>query len=114
MAFDDLARHMASRDKRVLSKAASADEMVAEAAQRHRSQARQRDLILGPALLVGGLVGLVLALLTLADALDPKPNPMRPPEDGTIHFPTFLITASAGATITGLKWTLRGLRGRST
>ena len=35
MGFDDLARHMASRDKK-LSKATSADELVAEAARADR------------------------------------------------------------------------------
>ena len=57
MGFDDLARHMASRDgkKKLGEQAGNADQLVAEAARVDRRMSRQRDLILGPLLLVGGL-----------------------------------------------------------
>ena len=114
MGFDDLARHMASRDKKALSNATSADEMVAEAARVDRGMSRKRDLIMGPLLIVGGLFASVLVFLFLSDFYDPTPNPQRPPGPNTITVPTIMIVGGLISLGLGFKWTIRGLRGRST
>lgn len=61
MGFDDLARHMASRDGKKGSASTDPAQMLAEAAQSARRMQRMRDLILGPILLVGGIVVGLLA-----------------------------------------------------
>jgi hypothetical protein len=114
MGFDDLARHMASRDKKALSKAASADQMVAEAARADRRQSRSRDLILGPLLLAGGLVAQVIVCLFLFDFYDSTPHPQRPSsEPESIRVPVIFLVGGFIAIGIGFKWTVRGLRGRS-
>jgi hypothetical protein len=115
MAFDDLARHMAARDGKKMAQAqpASIDQFMAEAADADRRMNRKRDLILGPILLVGGLVMLTLFAFYLMDALDPTPNPQRPPSGNSFLVPTGATVAAAGMVIVGLLQTIRGIRGRS-
>jgi len=115
MGFDDLARHMAARDgKKPKAGAANIDNFVAEAAELDRQLARKRDLILGPVLLVGGLVILVLGGLYLLDAMDPRPDPLRPPETGNTYLvPTGAMAFAAGMVLIGLRKTVRGIRGQS-
>lgn len=107
MGFDDLARHLASRDgkKKLVAQAGSADQIVEEAARADRRMSRQRDLILGPLLLVGGSVVLVLNYLVLSSA--GTPNPHRPPSEG--EYPLYLIGGSVLAVIVGLRQTIRGV-----
>ncbi len=108
MGFDDLARHMASRDgkKKLVEQAGGADRIVEEAAREDRRMSRRRDLILGPLLLVGGIVVLVLNYLVFMDATDPTPNPHRPPDQGS--FKIYFTLAAAAAVIIGLRQTIRG------
>lgn len=117
MAFDDLARHMASREgKSKLSQpAGTADEILAEAAKASRRLSRSRDLILGPILFFGGILALVLLGLYTADALHPTPNRLRAPESGgTVLLPTIAgFGIVGGIVVTGLLQTIRGLRNRS-
>jgi hypothetical protein len=63
VGFDDLAKHMAKRDRRTGSTSRDPDQIVAEAAEADRRMSRTRDLILGPILLVGGLGFVALFLL---------------------------------------------------
>jgi hypothetical protein len=113
MAFDDLAKHMASRDgKRKLGQpVGNPDQIVADAAKADRRMSRTRDLILGPLLVVGGAIVLVLNLLVILDAHNPTPDPLRPPSQGT--YPLYFTAAAAAAVLFGLRQTIRGLRGRS-
>lgn len=108
MGFDDLARHMASRDgkKKLAEQAGDADQIVEEAARVDRRMSRRRDLILGPLLLVGGIVVLLFNYLVFVDAADPTPNPHRPTSEGA--YPIYFTVAAASAVITGLRWTIRG------
>lgn len=116
MGFDDLARHMASRDgkKAKVGQPGDVNTFIAENEEHDRKLQRKRDLILGPVMLVGGAVLLTFIGLYLIDALDPKPNPLRPPEQGnTIWVPTGIAALSAGAVIDGLRRIVRGFRGRA-
>lgn len=61
MAFDDLARHMRARDGGSMSTSTDPNLMMVEASERASASQRTSDLILGPLLLAGGLVMLVLA-----------------------------------------------------
>ena len=114
MAFDDLARHMASRDGKKVAQTqpAGIDQFMAEAAEADRRMNRKRDLILGPLLLVGGLVMLTLFALYLIDALNPTPHAQRPPSGDSFLVPTGATVAAAGMVIVGVLQTIRGLRGR--
>jgi hypothetical protein len=113
MAFDDLARHMASRDGKKTSQPETVDQFLAEAAAENRRLDRKRDLILGPVLLIGGLVISIFIALYLVDAINPTPNPMRPPETSNrILLPTGGAVFALGMVVTGLLQTIRGLRGR--
>lgn len=112
MGFDDLARHMAARDNKKLGPAnATADEMVAEIAKSDRRMDRTRNLVLGPILLVGGLVIGVLYVLYLLDATDTTPHPNRPPESSFLYWNGALVFAG-GMVIVGARQLYRGLRGR--
>lgn len=114
MGFDDLARHMASRDgTKAKPGPITADAFLAEAAESDRRLSRKRDLILGPILLVGGLVVLAFLALYLLDAFDPTPHPERPPGEDTVLVPIGATVFVGGMVITGLLQTIRGLRGRS-
>lgn len=110
MAFDDLAKHMASRSGKK-QPAGSADQIVAEAAKADRRANRTRDLILGPILLVGGAGILLLYYLVIVEANDPTPHPDRPPSPSGLY-PVW-ISAAVIAMVTGLFQTIRGLIGRS-
>ncbi len=115
MGFDDLARHMAARDKRSSKPAAhgNADAIVAQALVAQSRMDRTRDLILGPILLLGGLVAAALFVLYLADVYDDTPSPDRPPTQGRFPVPSIgAFVACAIAIGVGVKWTWRGLRGR--
>jgi len=111
MAFDDLARHMASRGGKKVP-VGTADQVVAEAEKAARRMSRRRDVILGLLLLVGGLVILGLYGLTILDAFNPTPSRLRPPS-GTVGFPIYIAVAGGGAVIVGLQKLIRGLAGRS-
>jgi len=111
MAFDDLARHMASRDGKKVP-VGSADQVVAEAEKAARRMSRRRDVILGLLLLVGGLIILGLYGLILLDVFNPTPSPLRPPED-TLRIPIYLPVGGGAAVIIGLQKLIRGLAGRS-
>lgn len=63
MAFDDLAKHMAARDRKKLGTGKNADELVAEAAVADRLHSRQRDLILGGLLTCFGAAGFAVIFL---------------------------------------------------
>ncbi len=113
MGFDDLARHMASRDGKKAAQTGSVEQLVAEAAEADRRLDRKRDLILGPVLLIGGLVILTFIALYLIDAFTATPHPQRPPESSNrILLPIGGVVFSAGMVITGLLQTIRGLRRR--
>src|SRR5262249_15268960 len=115
MAFDDLAKHMASRAGKKIS-AGSADQIVAEAKIAALRMSRTRDLILGLLLLVGGLVILAGTGLTLFNFLGQTPNALQP-GGGTERIPrrvwVIFLFAGSAAVIVGTKKLIRGLAGRS-
>lgn len=113
MAFDDLARHMAARDKkRVAPAGATADEIVAEMAKADRRMDRTRNLVLGPILLLGGLVIGTLYALYVLDAVDVLPHPARHEGEFWI-WSNGAIVLAGGMIIVGARQLYRGLRGRS-
>ena len=110
MGFDDLARHMAGRDKRKLSSAASADELVAEAAHADRRMTRTRDLILGPVLLAGGVVLCVLFyVLYTAEA---KAITAPHSSEDTFYYSIGGAVLAVAMVIQGIRQTMRGVRSR--
>jgi hypothetical protein len=111
MAFDDLARHMASRDRKKVP-GGGAEEIVAQAVKTSRQMGRRRDVILGLVLVVGGCVILGLYALTILDAHNPTPSDLRPPTGG-VGIPIYIPLAGGGAVIAGLLKLVRGLAGRS-
>jgi hypothetical protein len=115
MAFDDLARHMAARDKKKLATAKSARQIVAEAAESDRRMARQRDLILGMLLLAIGIAGCVFAIL-LANA-KPSPRDLANFDAGEFRtarrYAYALAALALGALAAGARQTYRALRNRS-
>jgi hypothetical protein len=113
MGFDDLAKHMASRDrKQVPIRPADLDKFLADGASADRRTSRVRDLILGALLLVGGGVVLALYVLYLLDAMDTTRHPDRHEVRFTLWGPIVMAVA-AGAMVVGLRQLVRGLRGRS-
>jgi hypothetical protein len=109
MGFDDLARHMAGRDKRKLNTSATADELVAEARDADRRLSRQRNLILGPILIVCGLtLGALLYFLYTGEAKSlAKPDPRN---DNTFFYSIGGTVLAVSMFIGGVKQTLAGLR----
>lgn len=99
MSFEDLARHMSSRDGVTLSAARDPRQMMIEAQRAKRRQQRTSDLILGPLLLLCGITGIVL---TAASAFALR-------DDGggfiVIYYGAILSAFAAGAGKLG-----RGLR----
>ena len=71
MGFDDLARHMASRDGKKVKDGQPGDvnTFIAENEEHDRRLQRKRDLILGPVMVVGGAVLLTFIGLYLIDGL---------------------------------------------
>jgi hypothetical protein len=113
MGFDDLARHMASRDKKKLgSQSATADELVAEMAKADRRMDRTRDLVLGPILLLGGLIIGTLYGLYVLDVLDVLPHPARHQGDFWVRAPG-VVVLSVGMMIVGARRLFRGMRSRA-
>ena len=111
MAFDELARHMAARDKKKLASNATADELVAEMAKAERRMDRTRNLVLGPILLLGGLIIGTLYLLYFLDALDIAPHPQR--HEGDVWILWYGAPVFVGSMIVvGARQLYRGLRGR--
>jgi O-antigen/teichoic acid export membrane protein len=111
MAFDDLAKHMAARDGRKNAGPVDPHKIMAEAAEADRRQTRQRNLILGTILVIGGLIGLVMFALYIADANDPHPNRLRPPETSNTYLvPIGMIGACIAAVGTGARQLWRGIR----
>jgi len=111
MAFDDVARNMASRSRKKLSKATTADAMVAEAAVAGRKMARQRDLILGPILLlIGVIAGGAWFVIKTA-----PPDPRASYTDHANAWKALIALGALalGALGVGARQTLRGLRNRS-
>jgi hypothetical protein len=111
MGFDDLAKHMAGRDKRKLNTAASADELVADAARADRRMTRTRDLILGPVLLVGGLTLCVLFYVLYSAELKAVTDPHS--SENTFYYSIGGAALAVGMLIQGSRQTLRGLRARA-
>jgi len=109
MGFDDLARHMAARDKRALRPVPSADVLVAEAARHDRRMTRTRDLILGPLLLIGGIVTSLLVYSSILDFFSPG-TPTHPNND-TDRYPLLLVFVALALVIAGATQTIRGIRG---
>lgn len=114
MGFDDLARHMASRDGRKKSQVPSTngDEIVAAAIKADRRMNRTRDLILGPILLVGGLgLGLVIysALRAAYTTEDPR-NAGVEQDLGVLYMGAGFALVGI---VAGLLKTIRGLTNRS-
>jgi hypothetical protein len=102
MGFDDLARHMASRDGKALAAPSDANEFVRRAKEDNRRIDRRNNLILGPILLLGGLAGvIVLGSLALDGAAL---------EAGWIRS-VLLMTLAGGAACFGAERIWRGLRG---
>ena len=109
MGFDDLARHMAGRDKQKLSTAKSADELVAEAAQADRRMTRTRDLILGPVLIVCGFaLGALLYFLYTGEVHDLQ-HP-RTADENTFDYSIGGMVLAAGMLLGGVRQTVRGVR----
>jgi hypothetical protein len=113
MAFDDLAKHMASRDRKRLSKAASADELVAEVAAADRKMARQRDLILGPLLLLGGVLAAVFLISLELDTNGGTTNMGYVERKQSLEFLALLSAITLALLGFGIRQTYRGLRNRS-
>jgi hypothetical protein len=111
MGFDDLARHLASRDGKKVP-VGDADQVVADAQKIARRMGRRSDVILGLVLLVGGLVILGLFGLTVLDLYNSRPSHLRP-TNGKEGVPIYIAVAGAGAVIVGLQKLIRGLAGRS-
>ncbi|MBC7977689.1 MAG: hypothetical protein H7138_22150 [Myxococcales bacterium] len=111
MAFDDLARHMASRDRKKVP-VGSAEEVVAQAEKVSRQMSRTRDLILGLILLVGGIIILGFCVLIYVDAHNPTSSYLRP-SGGPMSIPVYIPLAGVVAVVAGLVKLVRGLAGRS-
>ena len=69
MSFDDLAKHMAKRDGKKKLPMGDAAQIMADAAKADARMTRQRNLILGPILLIGGAVILTLGALNVREVL---------------------------------------------
>ena len=112
MGFDDLARHMASRDgkKKLAVPAASADDLAAEIAKADRRLTRTRNLILGPVLMVCGAVILIVYGRYLLDVTHPTPNPQRPRGDGWFVYSIGLTFTAIAMVIIGCQQLIRGLK----
>jgi hypothetical protein len=109
MGFDDLARHMASRDKRKLG-TASADELVAEAQRSDHRMTRTRNLVLGTLLLAGGLAACVLVYFTLSEMFGVATQNHSAPAP---FYPAALTFVALAMVIAGTTQLVRGLRSRS-
>jgi hypothetical protein len=95
MGFDDLARHMASRDGKKVDAPSDAKDFIRRAGEENVRIDRRNNLILGTILLVGGLgVGTLALQVSL--------------EDGGR---TGMLGASVGMVAWGLQRLYRGLRG---
>ncbi|MGE0872177.1 MAG: hypothetical protein AB7P03_26700 [Kofleriaceae bacterium] len=93
MGFDDLARHMASRDNKKLE-GGTANEIVAKAAVAERRMNRTADLVLGLILLIGGLSFTIFTFVLASSGGG-------------------LSVIAYGAILVGAHRTFRGIRGRS-
>jgi len=109
MGFDDLARHMAGRDNKKLSTATSVDQLVAEAAEADRRLTRQRNLILGPVLIVCGVTFGVLLYFFYASQAHALSRP-DPRNDNTMYYSIGVEVLAVAMVIAGVRQTLRGLR----
>lgn len=110
MAFEDLARHMAARDKKRLSAATNAEDMLAEAAVANRRLSRTRDLVLGVLLLASAVASAVMMFLlkTADDASANESERFTAAKWGTVLGVVALTALAVGA-----RKTWRGLRGHS-
>jgi hypothetical protein len=111
MAFDDLAKHMAARDgKKKAMITGDANQIIAEAAKANARLNRQRDLILGPLLLVFG-VGVCAAWLYMFlvgfDELG------RANQGGVFRIAIGALLIGPFAVFLGSKKLIRGLRNKS-
>jgi len=68
MGFDDLARHMASRDGKATAAPTDANDFLHRAAEDNRRIDRRNNLILGTILLVAGLIVGVLMVVIMIQA----------------------------------------------
>ncbi len=101
MGFDDLARHMASRDGQQVAAPTDANDFIRRAAEENRRIDRRNDLILGSILLVGGLIVAALSLLISLDSSEGTSN---------FRFRAILMAAGAAGVIDGGRRLVRGLR----
>ena len=111
MGFDDLAKRMAERDKKLLGPVPTNPiQFLVDVSAEQRRTSRTRDLVLGSLLLVGGAVILILYVLYLLDATDPSPRPGEPPRSNYFVYSIGLTVVAAGMVITGLLQVVRGLK----
>ncbi|MFN0247109.1 MAG: hypothetical protein ACKV2T_09375 [Kofleriaceae bacterium] len=102
MGFDDLARHMASRDGNALAAPSDANEFVRRANEDNRRIDRRNNLILGPILLLGGLAGVIVLGALALDGSAVTTGWVRS---------VALMTLAGGAACVGAVRVWRGLRG---
>jgi|HubBroStandDraft_6_1064221.scaffolds.fasta_scaffold22472_7 hypothetical protein len=102
MAFDDVARQMASRHKQKL-----------DDGDPHRRMIRTIDLVLGPLFLAGGIVLCVYVYGILREVFDPTPDPNGPIlQIKEVRVPIGLTILAPSLVIAGLVQTIKGLRSR--
>jgi len=117
MAFDDLARHMAKRDGKQ-APSGDAQQILADAARADQRMSRSRDLILGPIMMVGGLLILGLYIFYLYGVFTNPP--LQDIHEGpggkpvvTYYYSIPLPIITGGMAVLGCLRTIRGIRGRS-
>lgn len=114
MSFDDLARHMASRDGKAVATTADANDFIHRAAEDNRRIERRNNLVLGFILLAGGLVIGALRVIVL---LDPAYQQQILAASSLRRLVVELVPsilwlfATSAAVIIGLLRLWRGLRG---
>ncbi|GEM_PF-4369607 len=99
MGFDDLARHMASRDGKATAPT-SANDFIAQAAADNRRIARRNNLVLGTFLLVAGLIGTIAIVAWMIQAHS---------QGGSVRWIGGLFAAGAAVCV-GAERLWRGLR----
>ena len=109
MAFDDLARRLGARPG--VGGAAGTtdpDQIIAEAQSAARRAAQLRDLVLGPLLLAGALLVMVLWISITRDAATTR-DPRNANSSDLFGYSPYVWTVVIGASIVGLHKILRGI-----
>lgn len=112
MAFDDLARRMGASPGTGGSSGSATvdpDQIIAEAQIAARRAARLRDFVLGPLLLVGGVIIVLLWInvrVHAATTTDPRDTTIRPRDFSMM---SYIVVAGVAAIVVGLHKILRGL-----